>query len=401
MKRSLRVSLAFSLLFAIFSLLSLLSYRSQTFFHPTNHVFYWATRRDKAHHDLMASPPSKLTMELRRLADSDPGGESLKKGIQDMLEGNLPLRRDQLRSHRPRTHPQVRWDPWDSDHVPHRLRSPKDYRNRIRVAPELRRLLRTRLWPHRRYNLSELLKLPIGFESKPRKRHPTCAVVGNSGILLNSTYGEEIDKHDLVIRLNNARTIGYERLVGSKTGLSFINSHILSHCARRVGCFCHPYGENVPILMYFCQASHFIDYLACNSTSNKNKAPLLITDPGFDALCARIVKFYSLKRFLEETGQADQLLTDWGKTRDEKLFHYSSGFQAVMVALGICDRVSLFGFGKSDKAKHHYHTNQKKELDLHDYLAEYTIYHDLSQRPEVVPFLTELGFKVPPVVIYL
>ena len=33
-----------------------------------------------------------------------------------------------------------------------------------------------------------------------------------------------------------------------------------------------------------------------------------------------------------------------------------------MVAVGICEKVSLFGFGKSGEAKHHYPRNQKGEL---------------------------------------
>lgn len=82
------------------------------------------------------------------------------------------------------------------------------------------------------------------------------------------------------------------------------------------------------------------------------------------------------------------------------MFHYSSGMQAVMLAAGICERVSVFGFGKSEEAKHHYHTNQKAELDLHDYEAEYAFYKDLAERPQVIPFLNASGFKVPPVVFY-
>ena len=71
-----------------------------------------------------------------------------------------------------------------------------------------------------------------------------------------------------------------------------------------------------------------------------------------------------------------------------------------MVAVGVCDRVSVFGFGKSSDAKHHYHSNQKAELDLHDYEAEYAFYHDLSEHPQVVPFLKDSGLAVPPVVFY-
>lgn len=109
------------------------------------------------------------------------------------------------------------------------------------------------------------------------------------------------------------------------------------------------------------------------------------------------MKFYSLKRFVEETGKSAE---EWGKAHDERMFHYSSGMQAIVLALGICDEVGIFGFGKSSDAKHHYHTNQKAELDLHDYEAEYAFYHDLVERPQVIPFLKDSGFKVPRVVLY-
>ncbi|XP_042484384.1 beta-1,6-galactosyltransferase GALT29A-like [Macadamia integrifolia] len=247
-------------------------------------------------------------------------------------------------------------------------------------------------------DLIDLVKRPIdrhyGLPSdSDGRRYSTCAVVGNSGILLKTEYGDLIDNHDIVIRLNNAWTDRFQRHVGSKTNISFVNSNILHRCAFRQGCFCHPYGAKVPIVMYICQAVHFIDYVICNSS---HKAPLLITDPRFDILCARIVKYYSAKRFVEETGKT---LDEWAIAHDAVQFHYSSGMQAIILALGICDRVSVFGFGKSAQATHHYHTKQKAELHLHDYEAEYAFYHDLVESPEVIPFLSS-KFKVPPVIIY-
>jgi len=185
----------------------------------------------------------------------------------------------------------------------------------------------------------------------------------------------------------------FERHVGSKTTFSFINSNVLHLCARRDGCFCHPYGVTVPIVMYICQPIHFFDYALCNSS---HKAPLVVTDPRFDLLCTRIVKYYSLKQFVEKEKKP---LEGWGSAHDETFFHYSSGMQAVMLALGICDKVSVFGYGKLDSAKHHYHTNQKAELHLHDYEAEYDLYHDLVNRPQAIPFITD-KFNFPPVVIY-
>lgn len=93
----------------------------------------------------------------------------------------------------------------------------------------------------------------------------------------------------------------------------------------------------------------------------------------------------------------------WTRRRDgrDPYFHYSSGLQAVVTALGVCDRVSMFGFGKKAGVKHHYHTNQSKETEVHDYEAEYQFYGDLQARPEAVPFLGEAqGFVLPPVKLY-
>ncbi|KAL6642272.1 hypothetical protein ACP70R_020453 [Stipagrostis hirtigluma subsp. patula] len=237
-----------------------------------------------------------------------------------------------------------------------------------------------------------------------RRRFPTCAVVGNSGILLGSGRGPQIDAHDLVIRLNNARVAGYAADVGAKTDLSFVNSNILHLCAARsaasaAGCGCHPYGPTVPMAMYVCQPAHLLDALVCNATATpESPFPLLVTDARLDALCARIAKYYSLRRFVAETGQP---ASNWTRRHDERYFHYSSGLQAVVMALGVCEEVSVFGFGKAAGAKHHYHTNQKKELDLHDYEAEYDFYGDLQARPEAVPFLDEApGFNLPPVKLY-
>jgi hypothetical protein len=240
---------------------------------------------------------------------------------------------------------------------------------------------------------------------RPRRgRFRTCAVVGNSGILLGSGRGAQIDAHDLVVRLNNARVEGYAADVGAKTSLSFVNSNILHRCAVRSavatgGCACHPYGRAVPMAMYVCQPAHLLDALICNATATPaSPFPLLVTDARLDALCARIAKYYSMRRFVSTTGEP---ASNWTRSHDERYFHYSSGLQAVVMALGACDEVSLFGFGKAAGAKHHYHTNQKKELDLHDYEAEYQFYRDLQARPEAVPFLDESpGFKVPPVKLY-
>jgi hypothetical protein len=49
-----------------------------------------------------------------------------------------------------------------------------------------------------------------------KHRFETCAIVGNSGSLVNSRLGAQIDEHDVVFRFHNAPTHRYENDVGSK-----------------------------------------------------------------------------------------------------------------------------------------------------------------------------------------
>ena len=347
---------------------------------------------------LVQSPQEPVFNEtLLKYAAIDIGEAQSKQEIDQLLEGNF----DSLGRYKAFT----RWRRFNhrdirartSNGVPLLLRSPNFYRHWLSFRRVLHDWARNkRFQPEIMSELVKLVKHPIDQHNGlvgSDNRYSSCAVVGNSGILLKSDYGQLIDSHEVVIRLNNARTESYETKVGSKTSISFVNSNILHLCARRESCFCHPYGEKVPLTMYICQPWHFLDYAVCNSS---HKAPLLITDARFDVLCARIVKYYSLKLFAEEKGKS---LEEWGPAHDGASFHYSSGMQAVMMALGICDKVSIFGFGKSESAKHHYHTNQKAELHLHDYAAEYAFYRDLVDSPQVIPFIPRT-FKIPPVIVY-
>jgi hypothetical protein len=315
---------------------------------------------------------------IMELAAVDPAAMAVIQAAEKLLEGNL--------SRSPQVHRDVA------------LRGLRDWLGRQRFDPSVM------------YELVDLIKRPIdryeGREADSTKKYASCAVVGNSGILLASERGDLIDGHELVVRINNAPAgdARYARHVGAKTGLAFVNSNVLSRwcAAGRASCYCRSYGDAVPILTYMCSGAHFVEHAACNASSVSSSgaapaAPVIVTDPRLDALCARIVKYYSLRRFARETGRPAE---EWGRRHEEAMFHYSSGMQAVVAAAGVCDRVSVFGFGKDAAARHHYHTLQKGELDLHDYEAEYEFYRDLETRPEEIPFLRDFGFRLPPVVFY-
>lgn len=318
---------------------------------------------------------------LVELAAVDPAAAAVIQAAEKLLDGNL--------SRAPVVHRDVA------------VRGLRDWLGRQRFDPGVMS------------ELVDLIKRPIDRyggtddDADGPKKYASCAVVGNSGILLESEHGDLIDGHELVVRINNAPAGNerYARHVGARTGLAFVNSNVMSRwCAvgsRRASCYCRAYGDAVPILTYMCSGAHFVEHAACNassvSSSGAAPAPVIVTDPRLDALCARIVKYYSLRRFARETGLPAE---EWGRRHEVAMFHYSSGMQAVLAAAGVCDRVSVFGFGKDAAARHHYHTLQKGELDLHDYEAEYEFYRDLENRPEEIPFLRDSGFRLPPVVFY-
>ncbi|MGH0190625.1 UNVERIFIED_CONTAM: hypothetical protein FKN15_048632 [Acipenser sinensis] len=77
-------------------------------------------------------------------------------------------------------------------------------------------------------NISENLYRLLPSSPPLKKQHfKRCAIVGNSGILLNSGCGAEIDSHDFVIRCNLAPVEEYSRDVGLRTGLVTMNPSVV------------------------------------------------------------------------------------------------------------------------------------------------------------------------------
>ena len=58
-------------------------------------------------------------------------------------------------------------------------------------------------------------------------RQASCAIVGNSGVLVDSGCGENIDHHDFIIRANLAPVDGYEMDVGRRTHMTGYNRETL------------------------------------------------------------------------------------------------------------------------------------------------------------------------------
>lgn len=81
---------------------------------------------------------------------------------------------------------------------------------------------------HSTTNISEnLYRLLPTVSPMKNQHHRRCAIVGNSGILLNSSCGPEIDSHDFVIRCNLAPVEEYSQDVGRRTNLVTMNPSVV------------------------------------------------------------------------------------------------------------------------------------------------------------------------------
>nr|XP_023691254.1 alpha-2,8-sialyltransferase 8F-like isoform X2 [Paramormyrops kingsleyae] len=162
------------------------------------------------------------------------------------------------------------------------------------------------------------------------KTFKTCSVVGNGGILANSSCGEEIDSAQFVIRCNLAPVgSGYRRDVGTKTNLVTSNPSILLYkfgslmelrrpFVERLGTF----GDSLVLFPTFSYGQN---------TAVSLRALYTVQDFGSPARPVFMNPEYmrSLARFWKTRGLKKRL---------------STGMMMASLALELCDEVHLYGF---------------------------------------------------------
>ncbi|CAM4638680.1 unnamed protein product [Leuciscus chuanchicus] len=160
----------------------------------------------------------------------------------------------------------------------------------------------------------------------------TCAVVGNSGNLLASHYGQLIDSHDFVIRINKGPTKGFEKDVGSKTTHRILYPESAVDVDNSTHLVLLPFKiEDMRWLISVFTTRHITNtYIRVRPSVNADRDKVMIIHPVF-------IK-YVYESWLQKHGK-----------------YPSTGFITLIFALHICDQVNVFGFGaKSDGHWHHY-----------------------------------------------
>jgi hypothetical protein len=164
----------------------------------------------------------------------------------------------------------------------------------------------------------------------------SCAVVGNSPIILEKENGEEIDSHDVVVRFNIAETTGYEKFVGSKRTLRFMN--------------CHPILCALDELHLKEHTKYFPEYDNEFINQMRNEELWIKSLPNFNSKS-------SLYNDLINRGNKIQHISDeWLKEHSSQLGgDPTMGYLGIQYALENFDKVSCYGFSFfQDPAKFHY-----------------------------------------------
>ncbi|KAM8851688.1 ST3 beta-galactoside alpha-2,3-sialyltransferase 7 isoform 2-T2 [Synchiropus picturatus] len=212
--------------------------------------------------------------------------------------------------------------------------------------------------------------LPPSLDRK--RRCIRCVVVGSGGVLHGSHLGSHIDQYDIIIRLNNAPVLGFERDAGSRTTIRLVYPEAAPH-------FAHDY-RNTSIIALVVFKSLDLDWL----TSIITKQPLSLWSRMWfwrevvDDIPLEPVNFRVLNpEIIQRTGR---VLQEYA----QKQMLPTLGASAVVMALQLCDQVSLAGFGynmqQPQTRLHYYETirmGAMKAQVVHDVSAEKHFLRDL------------------------
>ncbi|KAM3863943.1 alpha-2,8-sialyltransferase 8F [Diretmus argenteus] len=204
------------------------------------------------------------------------------------------------------------------------------------------------------------------------KEHPfankswdTCAVVGNGGILANSSCGEKIDSAQFVIRCNLPPLVnGYEKDVGNKTDLVTSNPSILLEkfggLLERRRPFVESlrtYGDSLMLLPAFSYGHNTPVSLRALYTIQDFESP---TRPVF----LNPEYLQSLARFWRSQGL--------------RTVRLSTGIIVASLALELCTNVHLYGFWPFNQHPHghrpltnHYYDDRQCKKTVHAMPAEF------------------------------
>ncbi|XP_067909373.1 alpha-2,8-sialyltransferase 8F-like [Heterodontus francisci] len=176
-----------------------------------------------------------------------------------------------------------------------------------------------------------------------------CSVVGNAGVLTNSSCGAEINQADFVFRCNLAPIIDYKDDVGTQTDLVTSNPSIIIDRYKNLNFRRRP----------------FVDYVS----AYKDAFILLpafsyafTTSPSFK-VSYTLQDFGTKQQAIFSNPSYMKTISQFWKAEGVKENRLSTGFIILSAALEMCEEVSVYGFWPFSKDVHgnqlsnHYYDN--------------------------------------------
>lgn len=171
--------------------------------------------------------------------------------------------------------------------------------------------------------------------SVPHETFRRCSIVGSGGNLLDSGLGDEIDAHDVVVRLNHHPTRGFEKDVGAKTTIRIYypeSNRVVTEDEQASYKVLYPYkfGDFV-YLEKALKHMGVCDCACCNFWWDPPEC-----NPDFHNLTTFHNNFYELVyHHARMAGIAPPK-------------HPSLGFAAFVAMVSVCEETSIYGTGFGD-----------------------------------------------------
>ncbi|XP_029004563.1 alpha-N-acetylgalactosaminide alpha-2,6-sialyltransferase 5b [Betta splendens] len=216
-------------------------------------------------------------------------------------------------------------------------------------------------------------------DHKPLRMHcGTCALVTSSGQLSGRRRGEEIDRRDCVIRMNDAPSVGFQQDVGRRTSLRVVAHSSLQRVMR-----------SRQELLNASQDTVFVFWgpSSCMRRDGKGHVynSLRLLQQLLPRLQIYIISWMKMAKFdelfKEETGIDRKRSNSW----------LSTGWFTMAIAVELCDSIDVFGMVPPDFCRSSSHPS----LPYHYYEPlgpdECSMYlsHERSRRGSHHRFITE------------
>lgn len=201
-----------------------------------------------------------------------------------------------------------------------------------------------------------------------------CVVVGSGGILHGKNLGPHIDQYDIIIRMNNAPVFGFERDAGSRTTIRLIYPEGAPSLSQE-----YKNTEMVALVIF-----KSLDLAWLTSVVTKNAlswwSKLWFWRDVIDSIPLQPENFRILNP--EITYRTGQVLQNYAEQQRKMV--PTLGIIATVLAMQVCDEVSLAGFGydmQHPGALLHYYGSMRmdsmKTQVVHDVSAETILLREL------------------------